>query len=54
MPVKFVVQLKRKAIVFEAPFEGVKDLWADTEWSDLATARQKYPQHEYREVMVQW
>lgn len=60
MPVKFVVQMKRTAVMFRLPkwlsrIEIRTDVWVDTpEWPSLALAREKFPEYNYREVMVQW
>lgn len=51
MPAKFVVQL-RVVIKHLGFFEKV--YWRDTVWVSLARAREKFPENEYREVMVQW
>lgn len=56
MPAKFVVQWKRDVVVLDLPGYGggYKTAWIDTIWPDLATARNKYPENEYREVMTEW
>lgn len=50
MPVKFVVQRKVKTL------SGIRllDAWRDTVWTSLDLAREKFPEHTYREVMTQW
>lgn len=50
MPAKFVVQRK-----VDVPlFKRYREMWIDTQWTSLALAKEKFPELEFREVMVQW
>lgn len=49
MPAKFVIQ----RLIGEKKIYGDKK-WVDTVWTSLATAREKFPKHTFREVMTEW
>ncbi len=55
MPAKFIVQWKNTAVIYDEDLGLIiRDVWLDTAWKSLSSARNQWPNNEYREVMLEW